>query len=275
MFKAFRQLPRSPVRDSPHATGPPIRAQPPPMSFKADSEVPPSPPLPEGGRPAQQAGAEQPELYSVTLRHERDAAHEPAAALNQVPPRAEEDPVLAASPCRADASPGSNILAVVASLLPAKTPARQRTVGDEDKVFTPSHALARFPPRQGGAPARADERSDEGRCLSRSGSCSFPQQGDSSAALLETPRLATVPPRSPPGQAEAQVGDAAIEMAPLASRCRTPPRADGLQIRSEPEPMLGGPFAVCTLQTAYQRSACLSDSVKKAVKEFPLFGGCW
>lgn len=238
MFKASRQLPRSPVKGSPHATGPPIQAQPPIMSFKADSEVPPSPPLPEGGRPAQQAGAEQPELNSLALRHERDAVLEPAAALNQVPPCAAEDPILAASPCQADASPGSGILAVVASLLPAKTPVRKRTVGDESKVFTPSHALARSPPRQGGAPVRADEGSDGGRCLSRSGSCSFPQQGDSNAALLETPRMATVAPQSPPRPARARVGDAAVEEVPLASRCSTPPRADGLLIRLEPEPML-------------------------------------
>jgi hypothetical protein len=236
VFKASRQLPRSPVKGSPHATGPPSQAQPPTMSVKADSEVPPSPPLPEGGRPAQQAGAEQPELYSLALRHM--AVLEPAAALNQVPPCAAEDPILAASPCQADASPGSGILAVVASLLPAKTPVRQRTVGDESKVFTPSHALARSPPRQGGAPVRADEGSDGGRCLSRSGSCSFPQQGDSNAALLETPRMATVAPQSPPRPARARVGDAAVEEVPLASRCSTPPRADGLLIRLEPEPML-------------------------------------
>ena len=242
MFKASRQLPRSPVKGSPHPTDQPIRAQPPTMPYEAYSEALPSPPSPESGRPAQQAGAKQPELDSEALRCRRDAAHEQPAAPNQMQPCAEEDPVLAASPCQADASPGSGssgILAVAASLLPAETPVRQRIVGDESKVFTPSHALARSPPRQGGAPVRADKGSDEGRCLSRSSSCSFPQQlPDSDAALLETPRMATAPPDSPPRQARARVGDPAIEKAPFASQCCTPSGADGLQIRSEPQPTL-------------------------------------
>ena len=251
MFKASRQLPRSPIKGSPHPTGQPIRAQPPTMPYKADSEVAPSPPLPESGRPAQLAGAEQPDLYSVALKCGRDAADEPAAAPNQVQPCAEKDPVLAASPCQAEASSGSGILAVLASLLPAKTPVRQRVVGNESKVFTPSHALARSPPRQGGAPARADERSDEGRCLSRSGSCSFPHQNNTDAALLETPPMAIVPPQSPPRQARARAGDAVVEKAPSASQCTTPPRAEGLQIRLEPEPMLAALVWQPTLQTAY------------------------
>ena len=183
VFKASRTLPRSPLKGTPQ---PPAQASPfefTPTKPDAASECEDSPhkvgsPI----QPAQPECAARPVLPADSHDSGADGAIAELSPSQQCSSRM---PDLALSPHQQPESPpGSGVLAVNSLVIPAVRKAQRSSTPEESAIFTPSHKLARSPPRQQN-PFATSLQKDAGGQLSP---CSFPQELEAEE-LPETPRM--------------------------------------------------------------------------------------
>ena len=177
VFKASRTLPRSPLKGTPQ---PSAVSESPTTSTMVDvaSECEDSPHMldspigqaqPERtARPVMSAGSHDMGAGGVS------ADLSPSRRCSSTTPPPQQQPL---SP------PGSGVLAVNSLVIPAMRKAQRSSTAEESAIFTPSHKLARSPPRQPD-PLMTPQK-DSGGELSP---CSFPQDLEAEEQP-ETPRI--------------------------------------------------------------------------------------
>ena len=185
VFRAVRTLPRSPMKAK-HQP-PPLAAFAQPSSTPAEADAARSPTRPHSfeNSPVKHA---QPQCMSGTSARSHDIRlGEAQADLSPVHLSSTNTPDLAPQPQQQPGSPpGSGVLAVNSMMFPAVSNKAQRSPAtDESAVFTPSHKLARSPPRQ---PKALITHEDSG---SQRSPCSFPQ-ALVAEELPDTPRMRAI-----------------------------------------------------------------------------------
>ena len=189
VFRAVRTLLRSPMKANQEAPPQSAPAQPPSTPAMADAAGSLDRPHSCEDSSAKHA---QPQCISDTsagshgirvgeAQADLSPLHQSSINTLSLAPRPQQQP---GSP------PGSGVLAVNSVLFPAVSKAQQSTAADESAVFTPSHKLARSPPRQLHLLITHEDSA------SQLTSCSFPEDLEAEE-LPETPRMRAAARSSP------------------------------------------------------------------------------
>lgn len=199
VFKASKILPRSPLKGSPQTSEHSVFEKPTPTPTQADVATVSGTP---SHSPAKQAKAESSAPSSVSASSHGRQLSEAVAVSSCLQPHRDPEPDSALPAQQQPGSPpGSGVLAIDSLLLPAVPNVQRITAADEGAVFTPSHKLARSPPKQQDAHANHPEES-----LSQPSTCSFPQQHALDGKTPETPCMAATAAQSPHKHTSACMG---------------------------------------------------------------------